>query len=76
MDNITKRAMSIFDNEAFRNRVERRVASLLRSGAVDSELDGGIVAKAVLYAAMLDVADDIKPLSDEGRELAKNLKRF
>ena len=76
MDNTVKRAMAIFDNEIIRDRIEKRVKSLVMSGAIDTTADEGINAKAVLYTAMLDVANDIKPLSDEGREIVKNLKHF
>ena len=49
------------------------------SGAINKaayEPDDFLPAKACLSSAMKDVAMDIRPLSDEGRELTSNLSHF
>lgn len=49
------------------------------SGAIDKaayEPNDFLPAKDCLSSAMMDAAIDIRPLSDEGRELASNLSYF
>lgn len=69
--------MADFLNElGLEARITDRVNHLAKSGAVDMEGADGVTYKALLYAAMLDVAEDIKPLSSEGRDMVKNLRKF
>lgn len=57
-------------------RIMDRVNHLAKSGAVDMASADGITYKALIYAAMMDVANDVKPLSDEGRRMVENLRKF
>lgn len=52
---------------------------LIRSGGVDlSEFNRGdyIISKAILAAAFKQIADDLIPLSKDGKEIYNNLLHF
>jgi hypothetical protein len=51
---------------------------LFNSGAIDKESYGNdyLLPKAVLYVALEEVRQSIRPVSDEGKDAVKNLQHF
>lgn len=58
--------------------IQSRCWSLFLSGGVDAPSYGDDYAlpKAVLYVALRDAAEEIRPLSDDLKEVAENLAHF
>lgn len=59
--------------------VFKETTRLALSGGVNTEVVGGdavLTAKAILYVALLNEAEQYRPLSIDGKKISNNLKRF